>query len=662
MTRTVPPCACLALLLCLGGAGDSRAEVLSWLSPELRKLESERGECAADLAKLPAAPGPALADRLGYHSGYSSSAETVEWVEIDLGLEETLEAIVLAPAASDGSGALIPGYGFPRRWRVELADEASPDARTVLADFTTADFPNPGVLPVYLPCEKARARYVRITATRLYQEGDRALFALGEVLLLQGQRNLAASIASAQFSAGRTTAAPPRWDLVNLADGHSVLGPPEGARPSTTLGYRSAPGTGLPWVQVDLGAVLPVDEVRLFPAHPTGLAHRAGYGFPREVKVEVALEENFREAVKLLPPSESSPELRPEPMSPGDNVVVFAGRGLSARHVRVTATQPFEEGGSSLLALAEMQVWSGQENLALGKPVTALDADESTGWSRAALVDGFTSRAEILDWPGWLRGLSERRVVLLRLAAIEARQAALAARWRTLGWALLAAAGAATLLVLLAVNLRQRRVRRRELEALRLRISQDLHDEIGSSLGSIALISDDALALAKDEPLRREIREIRSTAQQTIDSLRDLVRLVQSGQYGEGDLSEHLRDIAARLLRGVPHTFSAEAAPALDRLPMQQRRDLALMYKEVLYNLARHAQASHAEITLAQTNGTLTLTVHDDGRGFDPTARGSGGMGLTNLERRAARHSGTVRIDSAPARGTTVAISIPHHG
>ncbi len=661
MTRTFAPCACLALLLSLGGVAESRAGVLAGLSPEWRRLESERREMAAALAKLPAAPGPALADRLGYHSGYSSSAETVEWVEIDLGLEEAVEAIVLVPAASDGSGALIPGYGFPQRWRVELADEATPDVRTVLADFTAADFPNPGVLPVHLPCAGKRARHVRITATRLYQEGDRALFALGEVMLLQGQRNLAASIAGAQFTAGRTTAAPPRWDLVNLADGHSVLGPPEGARPSAALGYRSASSSLLPWVQVDLGAVLPVDEVRLFPAHPTGLAHRAGYGFPPELKVEVALEESFREAVRLLPPSENSPAPRSEPMNPGDNVVTFVGRGLSARQVRVTATRPFDEGGGNLLALAEMQVWSGAENSALGKPVTALDADESAGWSRAALVDGFTSRAEILDWPGWLSGLSKRREVLLRLAAIEARQAALAARWRTLGWALLAAAGAATLLVLLAINLRQRRARRRELEALRLRISQDLHDEIGSSLGSIALISDDALALAKDEPLRREIREIRSTAQQTIDSLRDLVRLVQSGQYGEGDLSAHLRDVAARLLRGVPHTFSADAAPALDRLPMQQRRDLALMYKEVLYNLARHAQANHAEITLSQSNGALTLTVHDDGRGFDPTARSGDGMGLTNLERRAARHSGTVRIDSAPARGTTVAISLPHH-
>jgi signal transduction histidine kinase len=669
MTRTPTSCACLALFAWLCGLAGAQGEVLSWLSPELRRLESERRALAGEIAPLPPAPAPVLTERLGYHSGYSTSAEMVEWVEIDLGLEETLDAIVLVPAASDGSGSVVPGYGFPRRWRVDVADGATPDARTVVADFTRADFPNPGVLPVHLPCCGARARLVRITATRLYREGERAFFALGEVMLLQGQRNLAASVASAQFSASRTTSAAPRWDLVNLADGHSVLGPPEGARRSATLGYRStsAPlATGAatarqPWVQVDLGAVVPVDEVRLFPAHPADLALRSGYGFPLEGKVEVALEENFREAVKLLPPAESSPTQRPESASPGSNVVAFAGRGLSARYVRFTALRPFETSGTGLLALAEMQVWSGAENLASHKPVTALDADESAGWSRAALVDGFTSRAEILDWPEWLRGLSLRRETAQRLAAIESRQAALAAWWQTLGWWLLGATAVAALLVLLALNLRQRRARAREIDALRLRIAQDLHDEIGSSLGSIALISDDALALAKDDALRRELGEIRTTAQQTLDSLRDLVRLVQSGKYGEGDLSTHLRDIAARLLRGVPHTFSAEAAPAFDRLPMQQRRDLVLMYKEVLHNLARHAHAQHAEIALTLSNGSLTLTVHDDGRGFDPAARQSAGMGLTNLQRRAGRHSGTVRIDSAPARGTTVAISLPHH-
>ena len=94
---------------------------------------------------------------------------------------------------------------------------------------------------------------------------------------------------------------------------------------------------------------------------------------------------------------------------------------------------------------------------------------------------------------------------------------------------------------------------------------------------------------------------------------------------------------------------------------MDQRRDLVLMLKESLHNLVRHSQATHADITLAQGDETLILTVRDNGRGFDPSALKGGGMGLVNLQRRAAKHGGIVSVDSAPQHGTSITISLPHH-
>jgi signal transduction histidine kinase len=67
------------------------------------------------------------------------------------------------------------------------------------------------------------------------------------------------------------------------------------------------------------------------------------------------------------------------------------------------------------------------------------------------------------------------------------------------------------------------------------------------------------------------------------------------------------------------------------------------------------------EILLAQSDGRLTLTIRDDGQGFDPAAPSGGGMGLTNLQRRAAKHGGSARIISASTQGTTVSITLPHH-
>jgi len=660
---------CQPVVLSLSLAAFAGAS-LSWLSPELRQIEVEQHSLELALATLPPAPTLQLTQRIGYHSGYSSTPDTVEWVELDLRREEALDAVVLVPAASSGGGVLAPGYGFPVRYRVEVSDSADHAGRTVIADQTTADFPNPGALPVYLSCTGHRARFVRLTATRLFRDGDRALLAMGEIMLLQGKRNLAARLSRGDFNYSRTLGALPVWGLSNLVDGHLALGPPEGTKPSPSLGFASRrlnfrlePHPALRWVQVDLGKAVPIDEVRLFPAHPPEFAHRPGYGWPLDLKVEISDDPDFNNAVALTGFQDGSINAPRDPVSPGDNPMSFVAMNETARYVRVTPQRYFNANGGLIFALSEMQVWSGDANVALGRPVTALDSNELGGWSKAALVDGFTSRHDIVDWPDWLSGLSKRREITQRLALLETRRNAVVSHLKILGTWLLASTICLALLILLVLNLRQRRERRRELEALRERISQDLHDEIGSSLGSIAFISEDALALTGDDAVRRELSEIRDTARQTLDSMRDIVRLAQRGTYGSGDLTEHLREIAERMLRGIPHTLEMTAAPSFNQLPMAQRRDLVLIFKETLHNLVRHSRATKAEITLAEEKSLLSLTVHDNGRGFDPaTASAAGGMGLLNLQRRVAKHGGAVRIDSAPGRGSTLTLTLPRHG
>jgi signal transduction histidine kinase len=667
MRRTVQLTIGCTALLVVGGCLAQVAS-LTWFSPELRHYEAERIDMAAALVPLPPVPTPQLTERLGYHSGFSTSSGTVEWVELDLRHEEPLDAVVLIPAASDSGRAIVPGYGFPLRFRVEISDSTEQAGRTVIADETPADFTNPGTLPVYLPCAGKRARFVRITATKLYRDGGRALFALGEIAVLHGKRNIAAGLGRSDFSCSRTMGAQPVWGLSNLVDGHSVLGPPQGSRPSPTLGYSCKPvilardpHPTPRWVQVDLGEVMPVDEVRLFPAYSPEFAHRPGYGWPTGLTIQLANDESFRNAVELSEAEGVNGVEQRTPVGPGENAISFVAHDETARFVRVTAPQLFNANGRFLFALAEMQVWSGDTNAALGKEVSAFDSIEEKGWSRAALVDGFTSRADILDLGEWLLGLSQRREITQTMAMLDARSTDIRSRFIVIFWWALAAGIVAVLLALLGMNLRSRRDRRLELEALRQRISQDLHDDIGSSLGCIVLISDDALALTKDEAMQRELGEIRDTARQTLDSMRDIVRLAQSERYGDGDLIGHLRDIIDRILRNIPHTLNDPAAVAFNGLRMDQRRDLVLMLKESLHNLVRHSQATQADITLAQADGKLILTVRDNGRGFDPATLTGDGMGLANLRRRAAKHGGAVSVASAPQQGTSLIISLPLH-
>jgi signal transduction histidine kinase len=634
------------------------------LSPEMRRLNAEEQALRTQMRTLPPAPPREVTARLGYHSGYSGNQDSVQWVDMDLMRTHEIDAIVLIATPTDSGGAAAAGYGFPLRFRVEIAEDNEDAERVIVADWTHADFPNPGALPVYLPVPGLRARQVRITATRLSREGDRFFFSLGEVMVLSGGRNVAIGLDRDAFGLSRTMGAVPMWGLANLVDGHIACGPPVGTLPSPTLGYQSRlvilkkePNPAPRWVQVDLGAEMPVDEVRLFPARPPAFAHRKGFGYPQQAKLELSTDADFSTATEV-PGLRDTPLANPPPIvNPGDNMVSYNAGGQSARYVRYTATQLFNANGQFNLALAEMQVWSGGKNVALDKIVSAFDSTETGGWSKAALVDGFTSTANILDWPEWLAGLSKRREIEHQLATLVARREAIVRSWQHRG----AAAGFVALVIVVAAFLwwlhRQRKARQAELERLRQRIAQDLHDEIGSSLGSIALIAQD---IRVDDPQAGEdLAEIKTIADESVAAMRDITRLIQSDRYGSDDLATLLRETAARLLRTIPHTLTVEAGTSSRKLPVDRQRDLILMFKEALHNITRHADAKTVGLKLRQTADSLVLTLQDDGKGFDPTAA-TGGMGLTNLRRRAEKHQGRVDIVSTP-QGTALTLTLPFH-
>jgi len=426
----------LLLRPCLAeDSGESIAEkIVRLLSPEMRRLDAERLTLTLALPSLPKAPEPEFTQRLGWHSQFSNSADTVEWVDLHLASPQALDAVVLIAPASGGS-ATAPGYGFPVRFRVELFTGHDSSERTIIADHTREDFPNPGWLPVVIRAQGIVAGKVRITATQLFQTEQRHLFALGEVMLLHGSQNLGSlieAIGPEAVLASSSKGSRPAWGRINLVDGQSVFGPPLGMKPSPALGFRSTPTSERgkrrgQEVSVDLGSALALDEVRLFPAHPPEFAHSHGYGFP--VRYQIELRETIDSPPAILKPPPSGNYSGP----PGDNVVTLVAGGQIARHIALTVLEPHVSNGSAVLALAEMQVWAGGKNVALGKAVSASDSTETGGWSKPALVDGFTSTANILNWPEWLAGLSKRREVLQQVVAIEARKRHLVQQWQNYG-------------------------------------------------------------------------------------------------------------------------------------------------------------------------------------------------------------------------------------
>ena len=114
------------------------------------------------------------------------------------------------------------------------------------------------------------------------------------------------------------------------------------------------------------------------------------------------------------------------------------------------------------------------------------------------------------------------------------------------------------------------------------------------------------------------------------------------------------------MLRTVTHTVRLDAGGGHGHLPRDRHRDLVLMFKEALHNILQHSQATHVDIVLAHAASHITLSVRDNGRGFDPaTTVNGGGMGLTNLRRRADKLGGEMSLVSAPRQGTALVITIP---
>jgi alpha-L-rhamnosidase len=139
------------------------------------------------------------------------------------------------------------------------------------------------------------------------------------------------------------------------------------------------------WVGVDLGDQLTVEAVRLFPATPHDWQEGSpAIYFPKRFRIETALKADFSDAVTVV---DRTTKDEPEPEVGSAAEFTFAP--VTARYVRMFATRLRAENEvMASVALAEMEVISAGKNVALGKPVIALDSLEGTGWSKVNLVDG----------------------------------------------------------------------------------------------------------------------------------------------------------------------------------------------------------------------------------------------------------------------------------
>jgi len=201
---------------------------------------------------------------------------------------------------------------------------------------------------------------------------------------------------------------------------------------------------------------------------------------------------------------------------------------------------------------------------------------------------------------------------------------------------------------------RVRLARLRALERLRQQIARDLHDEVGANLGSISLLTE----VMERRPHPGDLAQIRSTADQTVDTLRDLVWIINPSHEYFADLVARLKQIAAIMLANISYEFVEEEPPTSVKLSLEIRRHVPPLFKEVLNNIRKHSQAGHVAVQLYCREGNLVLEVSDDGVGFE-VSKQKPGDGLKNFRNRAAEMRAAVTVTSQPKNGTTVKLTAP---
>lgn len=198
-----------------------------------------------------------------------------------------------------------------------------------------------------------------------------------------------------------------------------------------------------------------------------------------------------------------------------------------------------------------------------------------------------------------------------------------------------------------------------EMEDMRGRIADDLHDDVGSTLSSISVYSE--LGLRGDESKRESMLvKIADSAQRMMSAMNDIVWAIHSKNDSLGDLTDKMRQFATERLVGENVTFDLENEKIIDdlHLTMRARRNILLMFKEAVHNALRHGKAKHINCKVKSITNGLSVLIEDDGAGFD-VSQVKLGNGIISMRTRATELGGSFKVDSIPGKGTRICFIIP---
>jgi ligand-binding sensor domain-containing protein/signal transduction histidine kinase len=366
-----------------------------------------------------------------------------------------------------------------------------------------------------------------------------------------------------------------------------------------------------------------------------------------------------REGVSRLVPEPERPEAAPH--------VLIGGLRIAG------VPYPVSELGESELAGVELT--SGQNQIEVDFFGLSFYAGESLRyqymiegadryWSRATDQRTVTASLAPGSYRFLVRAVSSSGVTTANPAVFSFT--ILPPLWRRWWFLALAALGVTSVFYLIY----RYRVRRLlELERVRTRIATDLHDDIGASLSQIAILSEVAGQRmgSADSRATAPLTIIADTSREMVDSMSDIVWAINPKRDKLTDLTHRMRRFASDILsaRDINFRFRTPPDEKEIKLGADVRRELYLIFKESVNNLAKHSDCTKADLEFRVENDWLVVNINDNGKGFDVESatnghhEGMGGHGLGSMRKRAESLGGMYEVSSKKGEGTFVTLRVP---
>lgn len=631
----------------IGGAASDEGilrALAELLQPGIAEAESRLLRLQQQIHQLELPVAPPITRELGYRGALGAPAADLPVITLDLLKPHPIDSVYLVPTSLEAGGG--PDL-LPRRLSLETAMDASFTQPHGIARDAAIEDQTAGISPVHFRCG-ASARYLRLTVHEGRRFAGSEQFAIAEIVVISAGEPVSFNC---PVTASHGLDVPGIWHARALTDGIMPMGIWQDGNEQPNVNPDPCADAGEEPHPADFGLSLekaaPLDRLIVFPCRAMPDADLCLL----PASIDVWLHRDDAE----FPPLKLIEWQHPGPGNDHGSPLVLPLAGTVADRLSIVSRPAAVADGRRVHALSEIEIWSGGVNVARGRELSRqVNGSEDRVDS---LTDGHGPDGRILpvgEWlerhrkHGQLRREFEQLLPLHREMINRAEVHAL--------WACSVVFGIVAVLPLVIAHQR-RMIPKKEIEKIRKRIASDLHDDVGSNLGSISLIA----RVAKNElekngeesAVRRDLDELESIARESSMAMRDIVWLVEQERESVGDLVDRLRDLCGRLLRGIDVCFDCSGCSKASMLSPEAKRNLFLFCKEAFHNILKHARATQVRIRLWDEGDQLALEISDNGVGLPlKDADESGRVG--KLTARAEALKAHMRIKSSRESGTRI--------